>query len=69
MGLAYQKTVEYFENGVTPPLDPSGSASLAEADSRLGTTTLVLRLGFTAIAGFVLYRFVLKGRLKFWRKR
>ena len=70
--MAYQKTIEFIENGVTPPLDPSGSSALAEADARLGTTTLLLRLGFTAIAGFVIYKFVLKGdlsKLKFWRRR
>ena len=70
--MAYQKTIEFIENGVTPPLDPSGSSALAEADAKLGTTTLLLRLGFTAIVGFVIYKFILKGdlsKLKFWRRK
>jgi hypothetical protein len=70
--MAYQKTVEYLMYGTTPPLDPSGSSALAEADARLGTTTLLLRLGFSAIAGIIIYRFVLKGdlsKLKFWRRK
>jgi len=56
--LAIQKTVEYLENGVTPPLDPSGSSKLAEVDAQLTTTTWIIRGVFTASAGLVLYRFV-----------
>ena len=62
--LAYQKTVEYLENGVTPPLDPSGSSRLAEADGQLTTTTWIMRGAFTAAVGFAFYKFVYLKRRK-----
>ena len=62
--LAVQKTVEYLENGVTPPLDPSGSAALAEADAKLTMTTWILRIAFTGVTALVLYRFVYRKRRK-----
>jgi len=62
--LSIQKTVEYLENGVTPPLDPSGSQKLAEADATLSTTTWIMRLGFAGVTALLLYKFVYQKRMK-----
>jgi hypothetical protein len=60
LDLAYRKSVEYLRYGAIPPLDPSGSSGLGDADSKLSTTTWILRGAFMAVSGLVIYRFVLR---------
>jgi hypothetical protein len=42
--MARQRTVSYLKSGVTPPLDPSGSQALAEADRGQMAVTWAIRL-------------------------
>lgn len=62
---AKQQTVAYLRHGVTPPLDPSGSSALSDADRGQAAVTWAIRLcAFIPITLIVYWKYGRKNRAK-----